>query len=632
MTSDEGNPGEAAPPARGRMGRVVGVTIVIAAALFGIWIGLPIEGGLRQWVFEQTRPIRFREDTQRGFMWGRRAVDEGYLSLYDTMAKQRAADELWLDYAPLRLGVMRVWAGINETRFPGVKKYENTFAFARPVLWFNTAIELAGCLGILLLVRHWVIRRAITPAVEDLGATRNWRWRFVRRPVVQTVRASHWTDGVIPGVIAAMLMWFNPASLISAYGWPTWDVWVVPFFIWAVYLACTDRWLAAGAVMAAGALFKGQLLIVAGLFVVWPMCAGAPGRLLLLAGAMIVLMAVRAMTAGWISTAAHAAGLAVVAAMAVLVCLGADWRALLRFACGFVAVLGVIVSPWMLRDAATGGVRSLAVAFVIVAIAGTAALLVLGVRRKRLSRPMAITLGLGSIGVILLACMPVLGASSAWLACGWLYGTEHFDRLIVGLPNNLPALLNKRFGFDNTRDVRYVVFTLPDHAFWGLPLRGAAVTLKELLKAIFVMTMVPCFIAAAWHARRNDPRFLVAITTPWLLFFCLPLQIHERYLLFAAGAATCLVAVSAGMTLMGLLLSVLSCAMTLTVLLNPSRRTYYAYENPTSVFVTHGDAMRENLYRLHPDTAWLLLLAAAMFLYMAITPSRSRERTARTGC
>jgi hypothetical protein len=290
-----------------------------------------------------------------------------------------------------------------------------------------------------------------------------------------------------------------------------------------------------------------------------------------------------------------------------------------------VLALGVIVSPWMVRVAApAGGIRWLAVAFVIVTIAGATALLVLGVRRNRLPRQLAVTLGLGAIGVSLLACMPVLGASSAWLECGWLFGTAHFDRLIVGLPNNLPALLNKRFEFHNTRDVRYVVFTLPDHAFWGLPLAGADVTLKALLKAIFAATMVPCFIAAAWHARRNDPRFLMAITAPWLLFFCLPLQIHERYLLFAAATATCLVAASAGMTLMGLLLSVVSAAMTLTVLLNPDRRTRYAFENPESIFITHGNTLRANLYALHPDTAWLLLLAATVFLYLAVTPGRSR--------
>ena len=71
---------------------------------------------------------------------------------------------------------------------------------------------------------------------------------------------------------------------------------------------------------------------------------------------------------------------------------------------------------------------------------------------------------------------------------------------------------------------------------------------------------------------------------------------------------------------------VLSAGMTLTVLLNPIRRAHYAYENPDSVFVTHGDVLRNTLYNMHPDSAWLLLVVAAIFLYLAVRPSRPPAR------
>jgi hypothetical protein len=113
---------------------------------------------------------------------------------------------LWLDYAPLRLGAMTFWAWVNSHRFPGVNRYQESYEFTKPILYFNLGIEILMGVGLFLLARHWV-RRSNPDA--PFG-------------------------GELHGLAAALFAWVNPALVLSAHCWPTWDIWVAAFFIWAV--------------------------------------------------------------------------------------------------------------------------------------------------------------------------------------------------------------------------------------------------------------------------------------------------------------------------------------------------------------------------------------------------------------
>src|SRR5437660_6386422 len=103
----------------------------------------------------------------------------------------------------------------------------------------------------------------------------------------------------ICGLAAASVAWLEPSMILDAHGWPQWDVWILPFYLFAALAALRDRWFWCGSLLAAGAMFKGQLLFVAPFFVFWPL---------------------------WQKR----------------------WRSVLRVLAGFTATAALIVSPWLL--------------------------------------------------------------------------------------------------------------------------------------------------------------------------------------------------------------------------------------------------------------------------------------------
>src|SRR5437763_7563619 len=75
----------------------------------------------------------------------------------------------------------------------------------------------------------------------------------------------------ICGLAAAAVVWLEPSMILDTHGWPQWDVWIVPFYLFAVLAAVKKRWFLCGCLLAAGAMLKGQLLFVAPFFVLWPL-------------------------------------------------------------------------------------------------------------------------------------------------------------------------------------------------------------------------------------------------------------------------------------------------------------------------------------------------------------------------
>ena len=234
---------------------------LIAWCAIGLLLGAAFVGGLaaRRATWEVTKPIRFG-DIQNGFYWAWiSSGPQGYLNQYEKMANEQFDWGRWLDYAPLRLLLMNRWGTwVRRHYTQPIDAYEQKpwnppYAFNEPVLDFNTVMDLLAAVCT-YSSRLWIIRvrqrdkRLITPFT-----------------------------GVIPGLVAALTVWFNPAMLLSAYGWPTWDAWIVPMYLLAALLATLDWWFAAGLAIAVGAMFKGQQLTVAPVFILWALVLGQLG-------------------------------------------------------------------------------------------------------------------------------------------------------------------------------------------------------------------------------------------------------------------------------------------------------------------------------------------------------------------
>jgi hypothetical protein len=182
---------------------------------------------------------------QNAWQWGSRASEEGLFRVYDDLAATRAPGNYVLDYLPLRLTVMKLWADARLKADPPPQAWQLGYDFNAPLLQFNTFCEAMTAIGIGLLVFDFS-RRDRRPTL--LGDS---------RPLY----------GVWLALLAAMVVWFNPASLVIAHGRPTWDVWVTPFYVWAVWLATRNCWFVAGLVLAVGTMLKGQQLFAVPVFI-----------------------------------------------------------------------------------------------------------------------------------------------------------------------------------------------------------------------------------------------------------------------------------------------------------------------------------------------------------------------------
>src|SRR5438128_5439495 len=241
-------------------------------ALLASFIVVLLLGGvqLRRWAGDETRHVRFQHDIVNGFYWGSQTLAEGrrlspdeatanswtafcrgYFALYDRVKREAYENDYGLDYPPLRLLVMSVWAKQVRSEFPGVD--DGHPKLVNPLLKMNLLCELISAVAIFLLVRFWVERSA----------------RATRSPFLRGLPPRH--RAFIRGLAAASVAWLEPSMILDAHGWPQWDVWIVPFYLFAVLAALKNRWFLCGALLAAGAMFKGQLLFVAPFFVLWPL-------------------------------------------------------------------------------------------------------------------------------------------------------------------------------------------------------------------------------------------------------------------------------------------------------------------------------------------------------------------------
>jgi hypothetical protein len=649
------------PPLR-RASTLASRTIIWLLIGAGLCVAFDAGIRVRRWAFDVADPIRFIDDTARGFYWGLNASGpEGYLNQYDKMDPEEPEwkNSLWvpwLDYGPLRLLVMREWAAWQRVRHPPdpnaslMDVWQRPYAFNAPVLFFNTTMEAFAAVCAFFLTRLWVIRASPTNDGHFLGV-----WQ---------------------GIVAALLLWFSPDIIICAHAWFQWDAWAVPWYLCACLLASLDWWFAAGAAIAIGIMFKGQMLGIAPIFIIWPLVQGRFGAALRWIWGIAFGVAV--ITSGWLITYIPAdrllaarniqSGMAVsqfppdlFAIPRVFDMPAALWIfGMLIITASASRLLGVLMQAAAQREPArfkalvqsrwtwTVGVTLFIIAAVYwpwllsrnrgtwyfgllagAVIAGAAFFL------RKGKRYVLATIFAGG----LLSCIGLFHGSTAWWDCAFHYGSVHWPYLAIGPTSNIPALCESSFGWE--RGVDQIAFTLPAlHGHWPTfishgffwPAFDWDITAKMFFNSIYGIMLVISGIAIGLQARRNDRRMLVALATPWIMFFLFPVQIQERYLLYAAGAAACCIGNSVGTALLGFVLTLSSAAMQLALLLDWSTSDLNAFgQNLSRAFPRLfspecGQSLARFFRGLHPDMGWAIFLVGMVFLYLSLTPSRRRKR------
>src|SRR5947199_514484 len=352
----------------------------IRRILIGLLIATVFLAGiqLRRWIGDTTRHVRYQHDIVNGFYWGSEVLKEarrlspdersanswtgfcrGYFALYDRVKDKAYEQEYGLDYAPLRLLAMAIWAKEVRDGFPWVDKDHPTLV--NPLLKINFICELVSALAIFLLVRECLQRS-----------------RPTQSSLMNRLPQQH--RGWICGLAAASAAWLEPSMILDAHGWPQWDVWILPFYLFAAFAALKDRWFWCGCLLAAGAMLKGQLLFVAPFFVFWPL---------------------------WQKR----------------------WTRALRMLAGFAVTVALIVAPWLLCN--------LGAWIVVALVAGLSSLFLL---RSGARYAASWVSGIVACAVFLIGAWD--GGSFAWLRVGFLYGSEHYPYLFISSCYNLPWLLS----------------------------------------------------------------------------------------------------------------------------------------------------------------------------------------------
>jgi hypothetical protein len=351
--------------------------VVVACAVMLIGVIAASEGvRLRRWAWDYTRGAHFRGDVSNAFFWGSYAQEHGLLAVYDVNLAEnanaipaRAGPRVRMrkiDYTPLRLTAAWLWYRWAHRHYPDAATWQDSYDFTQPLLTANTLAEGSSAVLIFFIIRLWRRRQAgIGPDSPP------WRRALC---------------GVIPGLLGAAILWFNPGVIWDGHCWPQWDVWPVPFFLAAVLLGSVDAWFAAGLCLAVGGSLKGQILLGAPILLIWPIFRG-------------------------------------------------HFRAALRLLSGFALLTALIALPWM---------RSPRAAYWWLGGAAAVMVCLLLFRWKKILMGLPV-IGLLATGAIF-AVMPVFHASTAWYQLGFKYGTEKFAFMVVGNgAYNIPRMLQVYF-------------------------------------------------------------------------------------------------------------------------------------------------------------------------------------------
>jgi hypothetical protein len=464
--------------------------------------------------------------------------------------------------------------------------------------------------------------------------------------------------GWAAGLVAALLLWFDPSFLVDGHIYPQWDVWLVPFFILAALLASLDLWLFAGVVLGIETMFKGQMLVAGPILLAWPILSAR-------FGAAIRLLVGYATIAGlivspWLVLNNHPANwsvgplrwiCSVMAAAIISGALSLYRKPLVRFAKQTWRELNAQTDnnndpekPFPLAEliifAASTLIGIVLITMLVLqrwpADAGSPTklpglLLVLAI----LLLPWLLPRRVMCVWFLAILCTSIWLSSSlfhgdwSWKAVGFDYGTRKHTMMALGANSigNLPRVLETRFGWDVhdpaysvhppdiAHGLHFVAAGLPVPAWmhdWGLD--GTAVTLdiRQFLMGVFGLIMLLSAIGASIHSRRNHPRMLASFAAVWVLMPQVLCQMTGRYQCWASAMSVLLVGISPGLTLLHIVLSVAAAGMIAGQLLaSDHMRSPAAYDL---------------IMRFGPDDGLIMLTIGLVVLYIALAPGRRPDK------
>jgi hypothetical protein len=457
--------------------------------------------------------------------------------------------------------------------------------------------------------------------------------------------------GVTCGLVAATLVWINPAAILDSVGWPQWDTWIVPFFLIAAVLVSLDCWLTAGLVLAVGGMFKGQTFFIAPVLILCPLFAGWISRFvriiagmaagtglivgpwmvnnsrcgafitaaILSAGIVCILSTfrrpvghdigrffsgiTRRLQQRWLPRSQHqslshtqetgtAAPTPIPAVPSIEPAPAAPCQIPLLIWIGLaVAMLTAAFLPLLLCIDQSASLRCCTIVFTLAIL-----LVPWFIQRKMIAPWLVLTF---ATALWLGACS--LHGDFSWWSVGFKYGTQKFQRMQLGFESlsNLSSILEHRYGWklhDSVGTLR-------------LPLIAPIeLDVQSTLALLFGFTLLLNTVAAGVHLRRRDPKFLMTLVVPWMLFVTLLTQMAARYTIFAAVMGAALVGVSLSVSLLQLLCVILSCTM-----LGMQMLRFDPTISPTLYSIARAT---------FPDMGWLTLLLAAVMLVIGMTPTR----------
>ncbi len=433
--------------------RLIYLLTLIAITSFTLAYGFQLRIDLYNW----TSTIH-HDDLYGARRRGQIIAREGIFSIYDRIAEDSRLEYAGIDYAPLRVLTIGRWTQWFELNHPD-ERWTTRYEHVYPLLMMNTICELVSAITIFLLIYHWLNR--IRPA------------------------DSSWMYGLSTALIGALLFWFNPALLWNAHCWPQWDVWLVPFFLLSVYLSSKNYWFSAGVSIAIGTFFKGQILLVAPLLLLWP------------------IFQLR-------------------------------WREPIRLISGFVTGSLLIALPWM------GSGPTAAGAIVVMLTINIFSTIAKQLRPRIFSATdwRALHSLIGSL--LLFFILPHLGTSMNWYAIGFEFGTHKFPNLASASGTySIPTILRDYFNFPNDMDtpisiagymlpVRKLMFML--YGVCLLLCAAAAARLDQKNSPAFLLTIVTPWICFFMLLTQMNNRYLV-----WGAMFAASLTIAVNRGLFLLG-------------------------------------------------------------------------------------------------
>ena len=452
---------------------------------------------------------------------------------------------------------------------------------------------------------------------------------------------ARWVAGLAVAAAAVTGVWDvrSPGHLVGMLyepGYPNWDAvrWVaesaVAFAMIVVAVRCRATW--ARRAMPAGwtgwadrdpslgRVAAGAAAILVGLGVAAVLVAAAialAASVSVIAGAAVLAMAIVIVVwAGWLATGGPSAAPRLLAAV--------PWPVSLAMRATLLVVAVLIVGGPLWRAHAPHIGRVLA------AVVGVEVLL-----PWVSARSVATTAAAWLAGSVLL-CLPLFGGSGEWFAVGIAHGTTARPAMSNGPNNNLANLLGSSPWEWSLEDA--TVSLPPGRAadgvarfLWSIdrhapepppPGTPVALPMKYLLLAIWAAMVAACASGAARHARRRDPRFLLAVAAPWVAMFAVMPQMHQRYLLWGAALTSMSVAVSPGLIAVNVLLAVVSAGQEMYSMADepgPDSPRWRA---------AHADAVRA-VHWWTPGMGWAVVAIACLLVYLAAAPGAAAARPGR---